>query len=139
MSNLENFNISQRSDSWEAQLVSMADSSGLLSSGSMLSCPNMSIPEDKKLPAQALALQLPPPLLRPIRKAYPSRGELRSELSITPEMLSSPSPARRVNAFQLLNSHVFQKILRCLDYKSWPGIPECVEHGKSCQLLFWWA
>ena len=73
----------------------------------MLSRPDMSIPEDKKLPAQALALQLPPPLLTPIRKAYPSRGELRSELSITPEMLSSPSPVRKViivpNQFKVLH------------------------------------
>ncbi len=84
----------------------------------------MSIPEDKKLPAQALALQLPPPLLRPIRKAYPSQSELRGELSITPEMPSSPSPARKV---KLVFESYRPSSLLCSTMVSWPQPEEALK------------
>ena len=69
----------------------------LLSSGSQLSQPAMSIPEEQSLPEEHSAMQLPPPLLPPIRKAYPSAS---GELRITPDMLNSPSPVRKVSPCQ---------------------------------------
>lgn len=72
--------------------LSMPDSSGMISSGSFLSRPSMSIPEDQRLSEDSTAMQLPPPLLAPVRKVHPSA----EGLNITPEMLSSPSPARKV-------------------------------------------
>ena len=67
----------------------------LISSGSQLSQPAMSIPEEQSLPEEHSAMQLPPPLLPPIRKAYPSAS---GELRITPDMLNSPSPGRKASS-----------------------------------------
>ena len=80
-------------DSGAAPSGGFAEGSSLLSSGSLLSQPNMSIPEEAILPGEHSALQLPPPLLAPIHKAYPGGSQ---ELHITPDMLFSPNHIRKV-------------------------------------------
>lgn len=84
------------------------DSSALISSGSLLSQPEMCIPEEGALPGEHTAMQLPPPLLAPIRKAVLA-GSGSNELAATPavsnKLVNVPAVSNKVKILMNLTEH----------------------------------